>query len=34
LVEIKYSGYIEKEYKEARRMAVMETRRIPEDVRL
>jgi len=32
LVEIKYSGYIEKEYKKARRMAVIETRRIPEDV--
>ncbi|MGI6768238.1 MAG: tRNA uridine-5-carboxymethylaminomethyl(34) synthesis enzyme MnmG [Bacilli bacterium] len=32
LIEIKYSGYIEKEYKEARRMAVMESRRIPEDL--
>jgi tRNA uridine 5-carboxymethylaminomethyl modification enzyme len=32
LIEIKYSGYIEKEYKEARKMAVMESRRIPEDM--
>lgn len=32
LIEIKYSGYIEKEYKEARKMEVMESRRLPETI--
>jgi len=32
LIAIKYDGYIEKEYKEARRLAVMETRKLPEDI--
>ncbi|NLD26257.1 MAG: tRNA uridine-5-carboxymethylaminomethyl(34) synthesis enzyme MnmG, partial [Acholeplasmataceae bacterium] len=31
LIEIKYAGYIEKEYKEAKKMEIMESRKIPED---
>lgn len=31
LIEIKYSGYIEKAHKEAKKMQTMETRKIPED---
>jgi tRNA uridine 5-carboxymethylaminomethyl modification enzyme len=31
LVEIKYSGYIEKAYKEAKKMELMENRKIPAD---
>ena len=31
LIEIKYSGYIDKAYKEAKKLEVMETRKIPED---
>ena len=32
LIEIKYSGYIQKAYKEAKRLEMMETRKIPEDI--
>lgn len=32
LIEIKYSGYIQKAYKEAHRLEMMETRKIPEDI--
>ena len=32
LIEIKYSGYIEKEYKEAKRLARMESKKIPVDI--
>ncbi|MCK9535985.1 MAG: tRNA uridine-5-carboxymethylaminomethyl(34) synthesis enzyme MnmG [Bacilli bacterium] len=32
LIEIKYSGYIEKEYKEAKKLARMESRKIPIDI--
>jgi len=32
LIEIKYSGYIEKEYKAAKKMAQMESRKIPIDI--
>lgn len=31
LIEIKYSGYIEKAYKEAKKLEIMETRKIPEN---
>jgi tRNA uridine 5-carboxymethylaminomethyl modification enzyme len=31
LIEIKYAGYIEKEYKQAKKMEIMESRKIPED---
>lgn len=31
-IEVKYAGYINKEYKEAKKMAAMETRKIPEDI--
>lgn len=32
LIEIKYSGYIEKSYKEAKKMAQMESRKLPDDI--
>ncbi|MDD3171437.1 MAG: tRNA uridine-5-carboxymethylaminomethyl(34) synthesis enzyme MnmG [Bacilli bacterium] len=32
LIEIKYSGYINKAYKDAKKLAVMETRKIPENI--
>ena len=32
LIEIKYSGYIQKAYKEAHRLAMMESRKIPNDI--
>jgi len=32
LIEILYSGYIEKAYKEAKKLQVMESRRIPENI--
>lgn len=32
LIEIKYSGYIQKAYKEAHRLAMMESRKIPSDI--
>ncbi|NLT01845.1 MAG: tRNA uridine-5-carboxymethylaminomethyl(34) synthesis enzyme MnmG [Acholeplasmataceae bacterium] len=31
-IEVKYEGYIKKEYKEAKKMAAMETRKIPEGI--
>ncbi len=31
-IEVKYAGYINKEYKEAKKMVAMETRKIPENI--
>ncbi|MDD2492884.1 MAG: FAD-dependent oxidoreductase, partial [Bacilli bacterium] len=31
-IEVKYAGYINKEYKEAKKMVTMETRKIPEGI--
>ncbi len=32
LISIKYEGYIQKEYKEAKKFAIMETKKIPDDI--